>query len=117
MGESGRGDGERAAHCQRARPAGAPKFGSARYATWTSAPSQREGCEPGTRMAKRETAAILSAVFAALFGASASAQEDESANTKARPETATSICLMAEAAASANGLPFEFFARLIWQES
>jgi len=68
-------------------------------------------------MAKRETAAILSAVFATLFGASVSAQEDDSANTKARPETATSICLMAEAAASANGLPFEFFARLIWQES
>jgi transglycosylase-like protein with SLT domain/sporulation related protein len=34
-----------------------------------------------------------------------------------RQDTATSICLMAEAAANANGLPFEFFARLIWQES
>jgi len=68
-------------------------------------------------MAKRETAAILSTVIATLLGASAAAQEDESANTKARPETTTSICLMAEAAANANGLPFEFFARLIWQES
>jgi transglycosylase-like protein with SLT domain/sporulation related protein len=68
-------------------------------------------------MATRGTAAILTAVFATLFSASTSAQEDESANTKARPETATSICLMAEAAANANGLPFEFFARLIWQES
>jgi transglycosylase-like protein with SLT domain/sporulation related protein len=59
----------------------------------------------------------LSALFATLFGASAAAQEGESANTAVRPDTATSICLMAQAAASANGLPFEFFARLIWQES
>src|SRR5215475_11352818 len=68
-------------------------------------------------MAKREAVAVLSAAFAILFSASAAAQEDESANTSVRPDTATSICLMAEAAASANGLPFEFFARLIWQES
>jgi hypothetical protein len=68
-------------------------------------------------MAKRETATALAAVCAIVFGASVAAQEDESANTTARPETATSICLMAEAAAKANGLPFEFFARLIWQES
>lgn len=56
-------------------------------------------------------------MFAFLWGASAAAQEDDSANTSVRQDTATSICLMAEAAASANGLPFEFFARLIWQES
>jgi Transglycosylase SLT domain/SPOR domain len=31
--------------------------------------------------------------------------------------TATSICLLIESAAQAHGLPFEFFARLIWQES
>jgi len=59
----------------------------------------------------------LSAVFAILLGANAAAQEDDSANTSVRPDTANSICLMAQAAASANGLPFEFFARLIWQES
>src|SRR5262249_62138634 len=35
-----------------------------------SAPSRQEGCEPGTRMAKRETAAILSTVIATLLGAS-----------------------------------------------
>src|SRR6185295_947222 len=69
------------------------------------------------RMAKREAAAVLSAVFAILLGANAAAQEDDSANTSVRPDTANSICLMAQAAASANGLPFEFFARLIWQES
>jgi hypothetical protein len=68
-------------------------------------------------MSKREAVAVLTAVFAILFGASAAAQEDESANTSVRPDTANSICLMAEAAANANGLPFEFFARLIWQES
>jgi hypothetical protein len=31
--------------------------------------------------------------------------------------TSTSICLLVESAAQANGLPFEFFGRLIWQES
>src|SRR5271163_2396221 len=29
----------------------------------------------------------------------------------------SSICLVIEAAAAANGLPLEFFARVIWQES
>lgn len=33
------------------------------------------------------------------------------------PGTAESICLMIESAARANGLPLEFFARVIWQES
>src|ERR1700761_8972241 len=31
--------------------------------------------------------------------------------------TGEAICLMIESAARANGLPLEFFARLIWQES
>ena len=31
--------------------------------------------------------------------------------------TSTSICLLVESAATAHGLPIEFFARLIWQES
>ena len=35
----------------------------------------------------------------------------------APPSTATSICLLVESAAQAHGLPLEFFARLIWQES
>jgi hypothetical protein len=68
-------------------------------------------------MAERNAIVILGAIAVWLIGASAAAQEDESANTSVRPDTANSICLMAEAAASANGLPFEFFARLIWQES
>ena len=68
-------------------------------------------------MAERNAIVVLSVIAVWLIGGSATAQEDESANTSVRPDTATSICLMAEAAASANGLPFEFFARLIWQES
>jgi hypothetical protein len=31
--------------------------------------------------------------------------------------TADAICLMIESAARSNGLPLEFFARVIWQES
>jgi len=37
--------------------------------------------------------------------------------TTADPDTRESICLMIESAARANGLPLEFFARVIWQES
>ena len=37
--------------------------------------------------------------------------------TAASPAAATSVCLLVESAAGAHGLPFEFFARLIWQES
>jgi hypothetical protein len=34
-----------------------------------------------------------------------------------KPSTSEAICLLVESAAQAHGLPFEFFARLIWQES
>jgi transglycosylase-like protein with SLT domain/sporulation related protein len=68
-------------------------------------------------MVERSSIVVLGLLLALLVTGDAAAQEDESANTSVRPTTATSICLMAEAAASANGLPFEFFARLIWQES
>jgi hypothetical protein len=34
-----------------------------------------------------------------------------------QPSTSEAICLLVESAAQAHGLPFEFFARLIWQES
>jgi soluble lytic murein transglycosylase-like protein len=33
------------------------------------------------------------------------------------PDTREAVCLMIEAAARANDLPLEFFARVIWQES
>jgi|SRR6267142_2112700 transglycosylase-like protein with SLT domain/sporulation related protein len=68
-------------------------------------------------MPERNASFVVSVIAAWLIGGSAAAQEDDAANTSLRPDTATSICLMAEAAATANGLPFEFFARLIWQES
>jgi len=68
-------------------------------------------------MVERNSIVVVGALLALLVTGNAAAQEEDSANTTARPETTTSICLMAEAAAKANGLPFEFFARLIWQES
>jgi Transglycosylase SLT domain/SPOR domain len=40
-----------------------------------------------------------------------------SAEASTPPGTLDSICLMVEAAAAANGLPPEFFAAVIWQES
>src|SRR6266699_1930753 len=93
-------------------------------------------------MTSASLAVIFSAWFA--FAASANAQlaESDSAserdNRAAAPTPATpgisqeapqadnstaatanslSICQMVESAAAANGLPFEFFARVIWQES
>jgi soluble lytic murein transglycosylase-like protein len=52
-------------------------------------------------------------------------EKDDGAATAAQPKrpkkisggTMDSICLIMESAASANGLPLEFFARVIWQES
>jgi hypothetical protein len=70
------------------------------------------------------TAAILMPVLQVAL-----AQQDAPAPSDAKPksETATaaekntdtgeSMCLMIESAAKANGLPLEFFARVIWQES
>ena len=93
-------------------------------------------------MTSASLAAIFSAWFA--FAASANAQlaESDSAserdNRAAAPTPPTpgiseealpadnrtaatanslSICQMVESAAAANGLPFDFFARVIWQES
>jgi transglycosylase-like protein with SLT domain/sporulation related protein len=37
--------------------------------------------------------------------------------SSAEPGTAETICLMIESAARENGLPLEYFARVIWQES
>jgi soluble lytic murein transglycosylase-like protein len=47
--------------------------------------------------------------------AGAEAKPDAAAAVK--PSTSEAICLLVESAAQAHGLPFEFFARLIWQES
>jgi hypothetical protein len=45
------------------------------------------------------------------------AGKDEQDNTPPMTTDPSSICRMVAAAASANGLPFEFFAQVIWQES
>jgi hypothetical protein len=44
-------------------------------------------------------------------------RQDAMPEPAATTSTSTSICLLVESAAQAHGLPFEFFARLIWQES
>src|SRR5947208_16397687 len=70
-------------------------------------------------------AVLLPGLLLGLMIARASAQDeppppaqdrprDEQTGAPARSE---SICLLIESAASANGLPLEFFARVIWQES
>lgn len=60
-------------------------------------------------------------VFALAFGLpSRVAAQTAAANDKpsaAAPASNNSICLMVEAAARANALPLDFFARVIWQES
>ena len=47
----------------------------------------------------------------------AEAPPDAKATPLPKPSTSEAICLLVESAAQAHGLPFEFFARLIWQES
>jgi hypothetical protein len=44
-------------------------------------------------------------------------RQDTKPEPAASTSTSISICLLVESAAQAHGLPFEFFARLIWQES
>jgi hypothetical protein len=56
-------------------------------------------------------------VWLALAAAAAAEVDGPQKPAAAAPAPAESICLMVEAAATANGLPLEFFARVIWQES
>jgi hypothetical protein len=58
-------------------------------------------------------ALLWSLAVVGLAFADANAQEQPSPP----PSAQQSICLMVESAARANGLPVEFFARVIWQES
>jgi hypothetical protein len=60
----------------------------------------------------RTAAALL--VLLALTAARADASDGDTAG---KDDTAQSICLMIESAAKTNGIPLEFFARVIWQES
>ncbi|MEA2988756.1 MAG: hypothetical protein QOG83_1467, partial [Alphaproteobacteria bacterium] len=57
--------------------------------------------------------AFATVLWLTLLGAGASAQEQPAT----AETTSSSICLLIESAATANDLPLEFFARLIWQES
>src|SRR5580704_2164164 len=71
---------------------------------------------------------ITAVLMAFAFAASAAAQDapdepapappqEKTAPADAPSETTESICLLIESAAAANGLPVEFFARVIWRES
>ena len=64
---------------------------------------------------RMRTALCRIVLFLALIvpAAAQEAQPPEAAS----PETSVSVCLLIESAASANGLPVAFFARVIWQES
>jgi hypothetical protein len=72
----------------------------------------------------------LAAILLLAFALPAAAQDLPGGETKQKDEpisdsgrsvpsegTSKSICLLVESAARANGLPIEFFARVIWQES
>ena len=66
--------------------------------------------------------ATLFPLEAARAEATGTAQEAEAPAAAEKPSAGTnstsqSICLMIESAASSHGLPLEFFARVIWQES
>src|ERR1700692_312452 len=80
--------------------------------------------DAGSRVAAAQDAAPQTATPVPAPGVSPNAPKGEqSAPTPDRPaaavqpSTSESICLLVESAAQAHGLPFEFFARLIWQES
>jgi hypothetical protein len=49
--------------------------------------------------------------------ANSEAPPPAAAQTSSGTDLRESMCLMIESAARANGLPLEFFARVIWQES
>src|SRR5271169_6714982 len=53
----------------------------------------------------------------AIPGDDATGKEQKPAGDAREADTREAVCLMIEAAAKANDLPLEFFARVIWQES
>src|SRR5262245_35516317 len=68
---------------------------------------------------RRSIASWLVPVFVLLGSASAAEQPAAPAGEVPPPSSAAtdSLCLLLESAATANGLPLEFFVRLIWKES
>jgi hypothetical protein len=70
-----------------------------------------------------KTASLAAICVLCAFPVAANAQTaetgrpDENDSSAAAPTNPASICQMVQSAAAGNGLPFEFFARVIWQES
>jgi len=77
----------------------------------------------GLTMAFAQEAAPAQTDHAPRGGALTDPMPDNKASARSPPETLwdndaqEALCLMLEAAAKANDLPLEFFARVIWQES
>jgi hypothetical protein len=76
----------------------------------------------GARRMRRAFGRIVLLVLALLAGALESAAEQpapavETVKRGSPGDAQNSMCLLLESAARANGLPVEFFARVIWQES
>ena len=78
---------------------------------------------PAGTMAFAQEAAPAQTDHAPTGGALTDPMPDNKASARSPPETLwdndaqEALCLMLEAAAKANDLPLEFFARVIWQES
>lgn len=70
------------------------------------------------RIVRRGLACWLAGAALASLASVALAQQELAASVPTKiADTGESMCLMIESAAKANGLPLEFFARVIWQES
>jgi Transglycosylase SLT domain/SPOR domain len=65
----------------------------------------------------RPTSLILALALGVPLGALGQSAVPSEQGRAAAPAPGESICLMVEAAARANALPIDFFARVIWQES
>lgn len=115
--DSGSGDQalsrEKARADRKASPVGGPASPDS-AATPVSSPAGSNAVGSGAPGANPETKAEENA------GADDKVNDDAAKPTRSKKissGTIDSICLIMESAASANGLPLEFFARVIWQES
>ena len=62
-------------------------------------------------------ALVLGSVHALAQAGATPPREEHNESTSRQPPTADDVCRTLEEAAAENGLPVEFFARVIWQES
>lgn len=98
---------------------------SAQAAAQTPAPSVRDRTKPGAAQSAADGAQTAPAHADADHKAPAKPVENKAGQAPAQaqtqaaahPPTAEDICRAVEQAAGENGLPVEFFARVIWQES